>query len=38
MQLGMIGLGRFGANLTLRLLRAGHEYVGQRSQPEVVEL
>jgi 6-phosphogluconate dehydrogenase len=25
MQLGMIGLGRMGANMTLRLMRAGHE-------------
>jgi 6-phosphogluconate dehydrogenase len=27
MQIGMIGLGRMGANMTLRLLRAGHEVV-----------
>ena len=27
MQLGMIGLGRMGANMTLRLLRGGHEVV-----------
>ena len=27
MQLGMIGLGRMGANMTRRLLRAGHEVV-----------
>jgi 6-phosphogluconate dehydrogenase len=27
MQLGMIGLGRMGANMTARLLRAGHEIV-----------
>src|SRR5262245_19094209 len=27
MQLGMIGLGRMGANMTTRLLRAGHELV-----------
>lgn len=25
MQLGMIGLGRMGANMVLRLMRAGHE-------------
>ena len=25
MQLGMIGLGRMGANLTRRLMRDGHE-------------
>lgn len=28
MQLGMIGLGRMGANMAERLLRAGHEVVG----------
>src|SRR5947209_14851605 len=27
MQLGMIGLGRMGGNMVLRLLRAGHECV-----------
>src|SRR5438876_10313979 len=27
MQLGMVGLGRMGANLTRRLMRAGHEVV-----------
>ena len=27
MQLGMIGLGRMGANLVRRLMRAGHECV-----------
>ena len=27
MQLGMIGLGRMGANMVRRLLRAGHECV-----------
>ena len=27
MQLGMIGLGRMGANIVRRLLRAGHEAV-----------
>jgi 6-phosphogluconate dehydrogenase (decarboxylating) len=27
MQIGMIGLGRMGANMTRRLLRAGHECV-----------
>ena len=27
MQMGMIGLGRMGANMVLRLLRAGHECV-----------
>ncbi|MGH8515878.1 MAG: phosphogluconate dehydrogenase (NAD(+)-dependent, decarboxylating) [Panacagrimonas sp.] len=28
MQLGMVGLGRMGANLSRRLMRAGHEVVG----------
>ena len=27
MQLAMIGLGRMGANMSLRLLRGGHEVV-----------
>ena len=27
MRIGMIGLGRMGANMTLRLLRGGHEIV-----------
>ncbi|MCH7766443.1 MAG: 6-phosphogluconate dehydrogenase, partial [Acidobacteria bacterium] len=28
MQLGMIGLGRMGANMVERLLRGGHQLVG----------
>ena len=28
MQLGMIGLGRMGANMVRRLMRAGHDCVG----------
>ena len=36
MQLGMIGLGRMGANMTLRLLRAGHACVGYDRNPEAV--
>jgi len=36
MQLGMIGLGRMGANLTRRLLRGGHEVVVYDHHPEVV--
>ena len=28
MQLGMIGLGRMGANMVRRLIAAGHECVG----------
>src|SRR5262245_41432291 len=33
MQLGMIGLGRMGANMVLRLMRAGHECVGYDVSP-----
>jgi 6-phosphogluconate dehydrogenase len=36
MQLGMIGLGRMGANMVVRLLRAGHECVGYDVWPEAV--
>ena len=36
MQLGMIGLGRMGANMVLRLLRAGHECVVYDVNPESV--
>ena len=36
MQLGMIGLGRMGANMVLRLMRAGHECVGYDVWPEAV--
>ena len=32
MQLGMIGLGRMGANMVKRLLRSGHEIVGVRER------
>ncbi|HET6435804.1 MAG TPA: NAD(P)-binding domain-containing protein, partial [Xanthomonadaceae bacterium] len=28
MELGMVGLGRMGANMTRRLLRGGHQVVG----------
>ena len=37
MQLGMIGLGRMGANLVRRLLRGGHECVVFDVNPESVE-
>jgi 6-phosphogluconate dehydrogenase len=37
MQLGMIGLGRMGANMVRRLLRAGHQCVVFDRSPEVVE-
>ena len=36
MQLGMIGLGRMGANMVLRLIRSGHECVGFDVSPEAV--
>ena len=35
MELGMIGLGRMGANMTLRLLRGGHRVVGFDFKPDV---
>jgi 6-phosphogluconate dehydrogenase len=39
MQLGMVGLGRMGANLSRRLMRAGHEVVGfDRDQAAVAAL
>ena len=34
MQLGMIGLGRMGANMVRRLLRDGHEVVAYNRTPE----
>jgi len=34
MQLGMVGLGRMGANLVLRLQRAGHQCVAYDHHPE----
>lgn len=37
MQIGMIGLGRMGARMTERLLRAGHSCIIQGSRPAVVE-
>ena len=37
MQLGMIGLGRMGANMVLRLLKAGHECVVYDTHSEAVE-
>jgi len=36
MQLGMIGLGRMGANMAIRLMKAGHECVVYDSHPEPV--
>jgi 6-phosphogluconate dehydrogenase len=37
MELGMIGLGRMGANIVRRLLRAGHQCVAYDRHPEPVE-
>jgi 6-phosphogluconate dehydrogenase len=37
MQLGMIGLGRMGANMVRRLLRAGHQCVVYDRSPKTVE-
>src|SRR5262245_10911791 len=37
MQLGMIGLGRMGANMVRRLLRAGHQCVVFDRSPQAVE-
>jgi len=37
MQLGMIGLGRMGANMTTRLLRGGHELVVYDMSAEAVQ-
>jgi 6-phosphogluconate dehydrogenase len=37
MQLGMVGLGRMGANIVRRLMRAGHECVAFDVNPKAVE-
>ena len=37
MQLGMIGLGRMGANMVRRLVKAGHEAVAFDVSPKAVE-
>jgi 6-phosphogluconate dehydrogenase len=37
MKLGMVGLGRMGGNMTVRLLRAGHNVVVWNRSPEPVE-
>src|SRR5580658_1432673 len=37
MQLGMIGLGRMGANMVKRLLRSGHEIVAFATEPAAVK-
>ena len=37
MQLGMVGLGRMGANMVRRLVRGGHECVAFDRSPKAVE-
>ena len=37
MQLGMIGLGRMGANMTSRLVKGGHQVVGYDRDPACVQ-
>ena len=37
MQLGMIGLGRMGANMVKRLLRSGHDIVAYANEPAAVK-
>src|SRR5262245_53266227 len=37
MQLGMVGLGRMGANIVRRLMRDGHRCVGYDVSPQAVE-
>jgi 6-phosphogluconate dehydrogenase len=37
MQLGMIGLGRMGANMALRLMRGGHDLVVYDVNPEAMD-
>ncbi len=37
MQMGMVGLGRMGANMVRRLMRDGHELVVYDVQPELIE-
>jgi 6-phosphogluconate dehydrogenase len=38
MRLGMVGLGRMGANMSTRLREAGHEVVGYDRDPDVSEV
>ena len=37
MELGMVGLGRMGGNMTARLLRGGHVVVGQARRKELID-
>ena len=38
MKIGMVGLGRMGANMTERLRRAGHDVIGYDRNPETSEV
>jgi 6-phosphogluconate dehydrogenase len=37
MELGMVGLGRMGGNMTTRLVRGGHRVVGQARRQELID-
>ena len=37
MQIGIIGLGRMGANIARRLMKNGHKVVGYDANPEAAE-
>jgi 6-phosphogluconate dehydrogenase len=37
MEIGMVGLGRMGLNMTIRLLRAGHQVVSTDRSPSAIE-
>ena len=37
MQLGMVGLGRMGANMTRRLMHGGHQMVVSDLSPDAVK-
>ncbi|MCI3949615.1 MAG: gnd, partial [Acidimicrobiales bacterium] len=38
MKLGMVGLGKMGGNMSIRLRKAGHEVVGYDRDPEVSDV
>ncbi len=37
MQIGMVGLGKMGANMTTRLLQHGHQVVAYDRSPDAVK-